>query len=165
MFVKKLDAAVGKINKLNEVLLVVSVVFMFIVLLAQIFTRFIFFIPLPASQDLLVFSLVASVFLGAGIAVSKNKHIALDFFVELLPKKVGDKILVFADFASIVFLCIVFYQSLILIGKTKGALIGASPIPVSGYYVIVSIGCLMMILNYINHIAKKLFNTENREVK
>lgn len=165
MFVDKLDAVVKKINKINEVLLVISIILMFIVLLAQIFTRFIFFIPLPASQDLLVFFLVASVFLGAGIAVAKNKHIALEFLVELLPKKIGDKTLVFADFVSMVFLCIVFYQSIILIGKTKGALIGASPIPVSGYYVIVAIGSIMMMINYFNHFMKKLFNSENREEK
>jgi TRAP-type C4-dicarboxylate transport system permease small subunit len=101
--------------------------------------------------------------LGSGIAVAKNKHIALEFLVELFPKKIGEKVLIFSDFVSISFLFIIFYQAIVLIGKTKGSLIGASPIPVSGYYVIVAFGSLMMILNYINHIIKKLCNMGNRE--
>ena len=154
---------VDKFNLLNQVLLVVTIVVMFIVLLAQIFTRFIFFIPLPSSQDILVFLLLTSVFLGAGTAVAAHRHIALEFVVTALPPKVEKMVLIFADIVSIIFLIIVVNQSFQLMDQVRGTIVGASPIPAEGYYLVVLIGCLIMILNYVNDLIKKLFVHDSKE--
>lgn len=86
MFRKTLKAAVGAFNKVCNLLLGIVMVAMFLVLLLQIISRFIAFVPLPWSQDLIVFLLICSVFLGACTATANNKQIRLEFFVDLLPK-------------------------------------------------------------------------------
>lgn len=63
MFRKTLKTAVGAFNKVCNLLLGIVMVAMFLVLLLQIISRFIAFIPLPWSQDLIVFLLICSVFL------------------------------------------------------------------------------------------------------
>lgn len=57
MFRKTLKTAVGAFNKVCNLLLGIVMVAMFLVLLLQIISRFIAFIPLPWSQDLIVFLL------------------------------------------------------------------------------------------------------------
>lgn len=107
MFRKTLKTAVGAFNKVCNLLLGIVMVAMFLVLLLQIISRFIAFIPLPWSQDLIVFLLICSVFLGACTATANNKQIRLEFFVDLLPKKLTKVILIIADLISIAFLVVV----------------------------------------------------------
>ena len=51
MFRKTLKTAVGAFNKVCNLLLGIAMVAMFLVLLLQIISRFIAFVPLPWSQD------------------------------------------------------------------------------------------------------------------
>lgn len=165
MIIEKYNKAVRKINKVNEILLVLTLVAMFIVLLAQIFVRFIFFIPLPASQDFLTFLMIASVFLGSGIAVAKNKQIALEFLIDSLPVKLKNVFMIFSNVVSIAFLILIVTQAKELIIKTKGSMVGASPIPVSYYYLVVLIGCIIMIINYLDKIFEKIQKKHDGEVE
>lgn len=117
MFRKTLKTAVGAFNKVCNLLLGIVMVAMFLVLLLQIISRFIAFIPLPWSQDLIVFLLICSVFLGACTATANNKQIRLEFFVDLLPKKLTEVILIIADLISIAFLVVVTSQAFQLTGE------------------------------------------------
>ena len=164
MFINKYKSIVQKVNKINEVMLVATLIIMFVVLLAQIFARFIFFIPLPASQDLLTFFMIASVFLGSGIAVANGKQIALEFLVDSIPGRTKDMLIILTDIISIAFLLLVVDQAREMIVKTKGALVGASPIPVSYYYVVVLIGCIIMIINFVDQALSKIRNGSVKEV-
>lgn len=165
MAVKQYGKIVEKINKINEIMLVATLVIMFIVLMAQIFARFIFFIPLPASQDILTFLMVAAVFMGSGIAVANHKQIALEFFVHSMPNKIRNKFMIFADGVSIFFLAIIIMQAYELMGKTKHTLVGAAQIPQMYYYLLVLIGCMVMTVNYINQILIKITGEEKKEVE
>lgn len=151
---KKLEKLVSGVNKASEFLLGVVVIIMFFILLAQIFSRFVFFIPLPSSQDLLIFFLLVSVFLGATVAVPRGKHISIEFLLMLVPERYKKLVLAVVSIISIGFLCVVAYQALTLIGMNKGASVGASPIPLGGYYFVVAVGCLLMVLNYIIHLIR-----------
>ena len=154
MSFRKLEKLVSGVNKASEFILGIVVVIMLFILLVQIFSRFVFFIPLPSSQDLLIFFLLVSVFLGATVAVPRGKHISIEFAIMLLPERYKKIVSAVANIVSIGFLCIVMYQALILIGMNKGASVGASPIPLGGYYFVVAVGCLLMVLNYITHLIK-----------
>ncbi|MBN2826696.1 MAG: TRAP transporter small permease, partial [Tissierellales bacterium] len=125
--------------------------------------RFIFFVPLPASQDVLTFLMVASVFMGSGIAVANHKQIALEFFVHALPHKIRNKFMVVADGISIFFLIIIITQAYELIGKTQHTLVGAAQIPQMYYYLLVLFGCVIMAVNYINQILIKVTGEQMKE--
>lgn len=165
MKLSRFESSVNKVNKFSEFLLVVSVLIIFVILLAQIFSRFVFFVPLPSSQDLLIFFLLVSVFLGVGNAVSQNKQIALEFFVNALPKQVENAILFIADLISILFLIIVIYQAAFLMIETKGSTVGSSPVPVPYYYLAIAVGCFLMIINYVSQLLNKVNMVKRREEK
>lgn len=160
---RKFNNLVEKINKLNEKALATAILIMLLVLTAQIFSRFVYYIPLPSSQDLLIFFMLACVFQGAGIAVARGNHIAIEFLVNLLPGKIASKVMLFANFVSVTFLGVVIYQAIILISKTQGQFTGSSPIPVGVYYLIVAIGAFLMFINYINNIANEIYTAKSRE--
>ena len=149
MFRKTLKAAVGAFNKVCNLLLGIVRVAMFLVLLLQIISRFIAFVPLPWSQDLIVFLLICSVFLGACTATANNKQIRLEFFVDLLPKKLTKVILIIADLISIAFLVVVTSQAFQMTGENMHVIVGSSPITYGWYYFVVGIGAVGMILNFI----------------
>ncbi len=154
-----------EVNRLSEFLLGMTIIAMFLVLLAQIFTRFIIFIPLPSSQDLLIFFMLVSVFLGAAIAVPKEKHIAIEFLMMIIPDRFERSALILPNIVSVGFLSVVFYQALILMGKNKGVLVGASPVTLAIYYLVVAVGCFLMILNYAAYLIKNVRISINRERK
>ena len=131
MFRKTLKTAVGAFNKVCNLLLGIVMVAMFLVLLLQIISRFIAFVPLPWSQDLIVFLLICSVFL------------------DLLPKKLTKVILIIADLISIAFLVVVTSQAFQMTGENMHVIVGSSPITYGWYYFVVGIGAVGMILNFI----------------
>lgn len=153
---ERFDFFVSKINKINEVLMVLAILVMFVVLLAQIGTRFVFFVPLPASQDIIMYFLVASVFMGVGTAVASGKMIAIDIVPLCLPEKGRNVLLFAADLASLVFSCVLIRQGIFMMGKTKGTILGASPFTVNLYYLLIVIGCCVMALNYFNNLLKRV---------
>jgi len=83
MLLKGLDIVVNVINKINNVLLIAALAFMFILMMVQVFARFVFYFTLIWADDVTVFLLISSVFLGAGTAASLNRHIKLDFFINI----------------------------------------------------------------------------------
>lgn len=160
---KSVDGFVKGVNKVNEVLMVITIVIQGIVLLAQIASRFIFYVPLPTSQDIILYFLIASVFLGVGSAVSNDKMLSIDLVTHWLPERPKNALLLVADSASVVFCAILINQGIIMMGKTAHATIGASPLTVNYYYLLVVIGCAVMCLNYINNILKRIAILGSRE--
>ncbi|MFA6504655.1 MAG: TRAP transporter small permease [Treponemataceae bacterium] len=155
-FSERFDGVVKKLNKVNEILMIVTILIMFVVLLAQVGSRFIFFIPLPSSQDIIIYFLIACVFFGIGSAVSNDKMIAIDILTHYLPEKPKNAILLVADLVSIAFSVILINQGLSMMEKTKDSIIGASPFTVNYYYLLVVVGCAVMCVNYVNNLFKRI---------
>ena len=149
MLRENLKKAVGGLNKVCALLLGIDMVAIFIILLLQIFSRFVAFMPLPWAQDMIVFLLVVAVFLGAGSATAAGKQIRLEVFVDLLPGKAKDVFLILADLLSIVFLAVVAKQAVSLAGENLTVIVGASPVTFGWYYVAVAFGSIIMILNFL----------------
>lgn len=145
----KFSAAVGALNRVCALLLGIDMVAMFLILLLQIFSRFVSFMPLPWSQGMIVFLLVVAVFLGAGSATAAGKQIRLEVFANLLPKKVKDVVLILADLLSVVFLGVVTTQAASLAKENLRVIVGASPVTFGWYYVAVAFGSIVMILNFL----------------
>lgn len=150
------DSIVQKVNKVNEVMMIVTILIMFVVLLAQIGSRFIFFVPLPQSQDIILFFLIACVFFGVGTAVSQDKMITIDLITHYLPEKKKALLLLVADVVSAAFLLVLIRQGVEMVEHTRGTIIGASPFTVDWYYWLIVIGSVVMFLNYLNNMFKRI---------
>ncbi|MBQ6622643.1 MAG: TRAP transporter small permease [Mogibacterium sp.] len=156
MIREKVDVVVGALNKVCNLLLGIVMVVMFIVLMLQIISRFVAFMPIPWSQDLITFLLVCSVFLGAGAATAKGKQIRLEFFVDLFPEKVTKIILCVADLVSIIFLVVITQQAIQMGQENIHTVMGGSLVAFGYYYMVVAFGCIVMICNFVMLILDRI---------
>ena len=150
MALNAIRSVVDKLNKICSTLVAVDMVAMFIVLLIQIFVRFIMpSLAISWSMDMICFLLVISVFLGAGVATGAGKQIRLEIFADMLPKTLQKIVFTLADVVSIVFLCVVTSQSIHLGLENITVVVGASPVRFGWYYLVVALGCIIMIVNFL----------------
>ncbi len=150
MALNAIRSVVDKLNKICSALVAVDMVAMFIVLLIQIFVRFIMpSLAISWSMDMICFLLVISVFLGAGVATGAGKQIRLEIFADMLPKTLQKIVFTLADVVSIVFLCVVTTQSVRLGLENITVVVGASPVRFGWYYLVVALGCIIMIVNFL----------------
>ena len=161
VFIKMFDKAVRRLNKVGEVLMVLSITIMFVMLLAQVSARFVFYIPLPSSQDIIIYFLVGTVFMGIGNAAAADKMIAIDIVAHFLPEKPKQAILIFADAVSVVFAGVLVSQGIYMMEKTRGAVVGASPFTQDLYYLIIVLGSIILGLTYFNSILQRIVILKN----
>lgn len=80
------------LHRLNTIIVNLSAIFlggMVILVLLQVFYRYILNNPLPESQELSIYAMVYVVMLGSTIAIKNKTHIAVEFVRDLLPKKMN----------------------------------------------------------------------------
>ncbi len=69
---------------------------------ANIVGRYVFFAPIAAAEEVMLFFLVATVFLGHGVVGWQGRQIRMDVVLHLLPAAWRRRFDVFADLATIV---------------------------------------------------------------
>lgn len=83
--------------------------------MVQILLRYAFSAAAPWAEEVAVYSMIGSVYLGACLAVRDRAHIRVAFIYNMLPDKLRLWTVVFADILWLLFLCLVFSQSFILV--------------------------------------------------
>ncbi len=69
----------------------------------QFFTRYVMNDSAAWTEEIARYLLIATVFVGATIGVSKNNHIQVDFFFRFMPKRVGHTLALLVDIIRIAF--------------------------------------------------------------
>lgn len=102
---EKLEKIKYRIDKFLEIFCTLLLSFMTILVLMQVFSRYIFNNPLAFTEELVRYSLIWTGFIGAAYAFSTREHMALGLFKDKL-KKEQRKILVIAIDVLILLLAI-----------------------------------------------------------
>lgn len=137
----------NKIVHLLSIILGVIFVFMTILVIYQVVSRYVFNSPSTFTEDLLGYSFVWLTLLGTTILFSKKEHMNIDFIVEKLSKRVRAFIDILIDL-----LVIVVAIGIFIYGGLKVIEIGGlqmSPtlnIPLSYVYVILPITGILLII-------------------
>lgn len=83
--------ALPNIGKVIDKILTVSIIILFLLMFgvtnANVIMRYVFNRPIVISVELARYCFVAIIYLGAIITTRRDKHIALDFFVNFIPRK------------------------------------------------------------------------------
>ena len=153
---QKLESGVRKINAVNNALLVVVITAMFFLLMLTVASRFLFYFTMIWADDVMVFLLLSAVFLGSGTVTAEDKHIRLDFFVSCFSEETIRKIMIIAECISILFLVAICYQTVALGVRSTHIAVGVSPFPLSFYYGVIGFGCLVMLLNFVVMLIKRI---------
>lgn len=81
----------------------------------QFFTRYVLNDSAAWTEEIARYLLIATVFIGAAIGVTKNNHIQVDFFYRYLPRQVGHAMALLVDVLRIAFFgAAVFYTGMMM---------------------------------------------------
>ncbi|MEK4306761.1 TRAP transporter small permease [Oceanobacillus sp. FSL K6-0251] len=149
---KKVDYLLAKVM---EVIMTVSLLMTVIITFLQVVSRYVFQIPLPWAQELLMVFFVYSIFAGAAFLVYRKEHLVVDLFDNMSAKK--DKILKILEciVANIV-LCVFIYFGMELVNQNfaSGQTLGLIPIQRAYLYLAIPVSSAFMVYFYI----RRLFN-------
>ncbi len=79
---------------------------MTVVIVLQVFFRFVIYVPMPWSEELARYVMIWMGLLGSVVALRHGRHIGVRVLVERLPKGVYDHVAIFLQLVMIVFLLI-----------------------------------------------------------
>lgn len=107
-----------KINRLFDKLLFIGTatcsISFFIIIIIAVASRYIFRMPILASIELSRLLFVWSCFLAAAIAYRRKAHVSITFIFDKMPQKIRNIITPVLSLLVIIFMIIVFYQSLLV---------------------------------------------------
>ncbi len=84
-------------------------------IMLQVVLRYFFSAAAPWAEEVAVYSMVGAVYLGACLATRERAHIRVSLVYDILPPKLRLATVIAADFLWLVFLGVVFSQSVILV--------------------------------------------------
>jgi TRAP-type C4-dicarboxylate transport system permease small subunit len=97
VFTTLITGIVAGVRALTAVLMLVAVTLNF----ANIIGRYVFFAPIAAAEEIMLFLLVGTVFLGNSVVGWEGKQIRMDVILQALPEQVRHWLEVIADLATI----------------------------------------------------------------
>lgn len=141
-----------KLTKALEVICISLFVFITILGLYQIITRYVFNSPSTISEELLTFAFTWMALLSAALVFGKRDHMRMEFVANLFKGKAAITLSIVSEVLVLIFSTLVLVYGGIAITKLTTLQVTASlGVPMSYVYVIVPIsGILIIIYNFIN---------------
>jgi len=151
------------LNKAVSVVLAVMLAVMAILIIVQIFCRFVINYPLHWTEELARFLMIYVVFLGSAIALRHSRLIAIEALAEAVKPRVRKWLKIFVMLVSMVFFVILLNQGLEIqnvVGRQTSAGLG---IPMSLPYAAIPIGALLLFVNAVAVIIETLTKPATEE--
>ncbi len=134
-------------NKIVGIILALMLAVMSILIIVQIFTRFVINYPLHWTEELARYLMIYSVFFGAALALRNNRLIAIEALAQAMSESKQRILRIFIMAVSIIFFVILLVQGLEIIGVVKAQHSAGLGISMSIPYAAIPIGAGLMIVN------------------
>ncbi len=155
------------INRLASALSAVSCWFlialgvaMCIVVLLQVFFRFVVYIPFPWSEELARYLMIWLGMVGSFVALRRGRHIGVTILIERIPARIGVVLTPLLQAVMVAFLWVIAQQGMYLALFNAAQKSPAMQIPMFYTYLAVPVGAALMIIELIAGILHGLFPTE-----
>ena len=112
----------------------------------QVFMRFIVGQPSTWSEVLVRSIMIWTVYLAAAAAFREGAMIAAEVLVRAVPRAVGKAMQIFAGVLSLVFLVILVWTGIDMVGRTQNQVLSGLEIPIFWVYLALPIGATLSIL-------------------
>jgi TRAP-type C4-dicarboxylate transport system permease small subunit len=116
---------------------------------AQVIARYVFSSPFSWTEEVAVYTLVWATFLGAAIAIRRNDHLGVDFFVGFFPEKFQKILEGLLSLVIIVILCVIVAKGIDLVEMVQNQRSAALRLSMAYFYSAVPIGAAIMLLEYV----------------
>lgn len=155
-------------DHLEEYILVSSLMFNVFLIFIQIIMRYIFQNSLSWSEELARYIFLWQIWLGASFAVKEHRHLRIEAFLNLLPKKINKYVELLSLLIWVCFSVFLAYKGseLVIILIEHGQLSPAMRMPMFYAYSSVPVGCAFMGVRLIGEIINFFKNNfgQRREV-
>lgn len=140
---------VDGVNKIVKIALAISLIVMTITMVMQVFSRFVFNLPLHWSEEVTRYLGIYAVFFGAALAVRYNNLIAVEIVPDLMKPKGRTILKVIGLVICIVFFGILLVQGWNLVNHVSAQKSPALQISMSIPYFSIPLGAFLLIINAI----------------
>lgn len=138
-------------NKMEKMVLGIILLFLIIMGFVSVICRFVLHMPLAWSEEIMLFCMVWTTYLGASTAANERKHIRVSMFVNLLPKSMQKTITILSELLWIACAILLFYLGYIVtfnyIKSHAATLGGGFPYWIAA--ISIPIGMLLMVIRII----------------
>lgn len=143
------------LNRVCEVLLIVILSAMAIAVFMQVLFRYVIHLPLFWTEEFARYCLVWASLLGASVAVKRGDHIAVTLFLEKMPHKFSNKLLILARISVAIILTVMTWGGINLVIITSAQISPALRVPMAVPYLAVPIGSGIMLFHMLTFILYK----------
>jgi TRAP-type transport system small permease protein len=112
----------------------------------QFFTRYVLNNSAAWTEEIARYLLIATVFVGAAVGVTKNNHIQVDFFYRFMPKPVARSMAVLVDGIRIVFFAAAVWLTFLMMRKMGDYKMTIIDLPMNLVYGVCLFGFAAMLL-------------------
>lgn len=151
------------VNSVMEKLCAFLMVLMCLCSFTQVANRFLFGSSFVWTDEIVLFSMVWTTFLGSALAVSRNSHTRIDFFVSLFGPKIRNIFLGVSDLLCAAFCVALAYVSLPVFEKNLTIYSSGLHLPNAISYFAIIFGCVVMVLYFILHSVQMFRCGEERK--
>lgn len=146
------------LNKIIEYSLIISLALLSIIVSLQVFSRYLFSIPLPWSTDINRFLFIYLVFLGATIGIRDHSHLNIDVLVKKFPKRLKKFLNILINLIILIFLIIIVIAGLIFVLSSVTQVTPYLRISISYYYLAIPLSATAMIYYLSFHLKNQIKN-------
>jgi TRAP-type C4-dicarboxylate transport system permease small subunit len=134
------------IEKISEGLSVALITCMIIVVLAGVVSRYVLISPLPWSEELARYLMIALVYFTVGIVLKRGGHMSITYFREKLPIKIQKLVSIVCYGLILGFSALITWEGFKLSAMLMRQRSPAMDIPMGLVYSVVPIGCVFVCL-------------------
>jgi TRAP-type C4-dicarboxylate transport system permease small subunit len=138
---------IDRLNKYMTILLGILLAIMSIVIIFQVFSRYLLSLPLPWSEELSRYIMIYTVFFGAALALRYQKLIAVEVLAEKLSWKNRRILKTVVNLISIAFFILLLVKGIEMMTKVHLQISPALQLPMSIPYASIPIGAILLIMN------------------
>jgi TRAP-type C4-dicarboxylate transport system permease small subunit len=129
-----------------ENLAMIFLVFMTIIIIGQVFTRYFLNFTAAWSEEVALILMVWFGFIGIALGVKRRTHLAIEYFVSLLNDKAQTIVFKYIDLTIIFFGAVLAYNGFKLVEVTKASTMAGTGLPASTLYLMVPISGIMIVI-------------------
>lgn len=151
-----MDKILGQVEKVLNFTVAALIGLMMVWVFVQVITRYVFSYTPSFGEELARYMFVWIVFLSLPVVAKKGGHMAIEMItlrLKGMPLKVCR---IIADSFTITFLIMMVYQGVLMVQRASFQTSPALEISMSWVYIVIPVGCFIMLLNVLSDFLKLL---------
>jgi TRAP-type C4-dicarboxylate transport system permease small subunit len=141
-------------DRFFTIVCVVLVLIMTVVVILSVALRYFFMASFVLMDEIIIYSFIASTFLGTALCVTLNENVRIDNILQTLPLKLGQSVEIIMDLLVVLLHVMLIKISIGWIVNVGGVVVPGFQVPIKYFYVILPISAGIVIFYQIRKVVK-----------